>query len=218
MSGPRISIEPLPEDQQLAIGAAQLGAAGEKIVDEAWRAAGIRELIAIPLYLSALLLGDSNGARPTTKEEVLRLFIQTHERAHDHAEVLFATLFNCHEPLLTALAAKLNSEDATTMTETEARRVIAREVEQLRAQGQITGLLEAECIAFVDRWHRPGIVDRAVRFMIITGKPDFERYVWPLAWNSDPQIRIATLRAASRFRPDRAPRRGVADVWSVRRS
>src|SRR5580704_2534821 len=47
-----------------------------KIVDNAWRTAGVRELIATPLYLSALLSGGSQGASPTTKEEVLRLFVQ----------------------------------------------------------------------------------------------------------------------------------------------
>src|SRR5690606_30824421 len=34
-SGPRVEIEPLSEDQQMAIARALLGAAGEKIVDEA---------------------------------------------------------------------------------------------------------------------------------------------------------------------------------------
>jgi hypothetical protein len=59
ISGPRIVIEPLSEDQELAIAHTGFGAAGEKIVDDAWRTAGVRELIAIPLYLSALL--DSNA-------------------------------------------------------------------------------------------------------------------------------------------------------------
>jgi hypothetical protein len=71
ISGPRVEIEPLSEDQEMAIAHAQLGAAGEKIVDEAWQTPGVRELIATPLYLSALLLGGSQSASSTTKEEVL---------------------------------------------------------------------------------------------------------------------------------------------------
>jgi hypothetical protein len=42
-SGPRIAIEPLSEDQEMAIARAQFGAAGEKIVDDAWRTAGVRD-------------------------------------------------------------------------------------------------------------------------------------------------------------------------------
>jgi hypothetical protein len=56
-------------------------------------------------------------------------------------------------------------------------------------------------IAFVDRWHRPGTVDRAVRFMIMTGRPEFASRIWPLAVSADSQIQLATLHAAPRFRP-----------------
>jgi hypothetical protein len=72
ISGPRVAIEPLSEDQEMAIARLQAGTAGEKIVDEAWRTPGVRELIATPLYLSALLSGGSQERRPTTKEEVCR--------------------------------------------------------------------------------------------------------------------------------------------------
>jgi hypothetical protein len=320
-SGPRIAIEPLSEDQEMAIARAQYGTAGEKIVYDAWRTPGVRELIAIPLYLSALLSGDSRGSNPTTKEEVLRLFVQQHERASDHAEVLQATLFGCHAEVLTALASHLNVTGSTTMTEADARRIVATTVAQLRQEGQIAGqpepltvlevltshhtlmrsevgnstiafqhqqfqewfashevaqlmrasansdvaarvrlraavfdqpgweesiffavervsredggaavvahavrlalpvdpmltaemiyrsspavweIVKADIIAFVDRWHRPTTVDRAVRFMIMTGKPEFEPRIWPLASNANTQIQLPTLRTAPRFRP-----------------
>ena len=77
LSGPRIAIEPLSEDQEMEIANAGFGAAGEKIVDDAWRTPGLRELIATPLYLSALLSGGSQGSTPTTKEEVLPLVRST---------------------------------------------------------------------------------------------------------------------------------------------
>ncbi len=320
-SGPRIAIEPLSEDQEMAIAHAQFGTAGEKTVDDAWRTAGVRELIATPLYLSALLSGGSRGSRPTTKEELLRLFVQQHERASDHAEALQATLFGCHAEILTALASYLNATGSTTMTEANARRIVATTVAQLRQQGQIVGqpepltvlemltshhalmrsgagngaiafqhqqfqewfasrevaelmrasakgdtgsrvrlcaavfdqpaweesiffavervsrdeggvtvvahavclalpvdpmlaaemiyrsppavweIVKADIIAFVDRWHRPATVDRAVRFMIMTGKPEFESRVWPLASNANTQVQLPTLRTAPRFRP-----------------
>jgi hypothetical protein len=320
-SGPRIAIEPLSEDQEMAIARARFGAAGEKIVDDAWRTAGVRELIATPLYLSALLSGGSQGISPTTKEEVLRLLVQQHERASDHAEALQATLFGCHTQILTALASQLNATGSTTMTEADARRIVTTAVAQLREQGQISGrpepltilevltshhtlmlsgtgsgavafqhqqfqewyvsrevaelmranvngdastrvrlraavfgqpaweesiffavervsredggaavvahavrlalpidpmlaaemiyrasravweIVKADIIAFVERWHRPGMVDRAVRFMIMTGRPEFESRVWPLASNANSQIQLPTLRTAPRFRP-----------------
>jgi hypothetical protein len=321
MAGPRIAIEPLSEDQQMAIAHAQLGTADEKIVDDAWRTPGVRELIAIPLYLSALLSGGSQGPSPTTKEEVLRLFVQQHEQGRDHAEALQAALFGCHADVLTALASHLNATGATAMMESEARRIVTTAAARLRQQSQIAGELEpmsildvltshhtlmrsgdgnnsiafqhqqfqewyasldvaelmtasargetsarvrlraavfdqpaweesiffaAECvsrenggaaivanavmlalpvdpmlaaemiyrssaavwelvkadiIAFVDRWYHPGTVDRAVRFMIMTGRPEFEPRVWPLASNANSQIQLPTLRTAPRFRP-----------------
>ena len=320
-SGPRIAIEPLSEDQEMAIAHARFGGAGEKIVDDAWRTAGVRELIATPLYLSALLSGGSQGVSPTTKEEVLRLFVQQHERASDHAEALQATLFGCHDEILTALASHMNAAGSTTMTEADARRIVTTTVAQLRQEGQIAGqpepltvlevlishhtlmrsgagnggiafqhqqfqewfgshavaelmrrsakgdasarvrlraaifdqpaweesvffavervsregdgaavvahavrlalpidpmlaaemiyrgspvvweIVKAHIIAFVDRWHRPGTVDRAVRFMIMTGRPEFESRVWPLASSANSQVQLPTLRTAPRFRP-----------------
>jgi hypothetical protein len=321
ISGPRIAIELLSEDQQMAIARAHFGAAGVKIVDDAWRTAGIRELIAIPLYLSALLSGGSQGASPTTKEEVLRLFVQQHERASDHAETLQEAMFGCHPEILTALASHLNATGSTTMTEADARRIVTTALARLREQGQISGypepltvlevltshhtlmrsgtgsgaiafqhqqfqewhashevtalmrasangdasarvrlraavfdqpaweesiffavervsredggaavvahavrlalpidpmlaaemiyrasravweIVKADIIAFVNRWHRPGTVDRAVRFMIMTGRPEFESRVWPLASSADSQVQLPTLHTAPRFRP-----------------
>jgi hypothetical protein len=321
ISGPRIAIEPLSEDQQMAIARERFGAAGAKIVDEAWRTAGVRELISTPLYLSALLSTGSHGTSPTTKEEVLRLFVEQHERASDHAEALLATLFGCHPQILIALASHLNGIGSTTMSEADARRIVATTVAALRDEGQILGLpeplavlevlashhalmrsgtgngaisfqhqqfqewyashevaglmrasasgeisarvrlraavfdrpawaesiffavervsreqdgaavvahavhlalaidpmlaaemiyrasvatweiIKIDILAFVDRWHRPGNVDRAIRFMIMTGRPEFESRIWPLVASSDSQVQLPTLRTAPRFRP-----------------
>jgi hypothetical protein len=321
IAGPRIAIEPLSEDQQMAIACARFGAEGKKIVDDAWRTAGVRELIAIPLYLSALLSGASQGTNPTTKDEVLHLFVQQHERASDHAEALQATLFGCHTEILIELASHLNASGSTTMKDADARRIVVAALVQLRDQGQISCPLEpltvlelltshhtlmrsgtgngsiafqhqqfqewyashevgelmrasasgdsgarvrlrgnvfdkpaweepilfavervsrenggaaivapavrlalpidpmlaaemiyraspavwenvkVDIIAFVNRWHRSETVDRAVRFMIKTGRPEFESRIWPLASNAESQVQLPTLRTAQRFRP-----------------
>jgi hypothetical protein len=137
LSGPRIEVELLSEDQQMEIARAGFGSAGEKIVDAAWRTAGVRELIAIPLYLNALLEVGAQGINPTTKDEVLSLFIRKHEDASEHAEALQETLFGCHLQVLIALACHLNRSDSTTMTEVDARQIVTTAIEQLRQNGQI---------------------------------------------------------------------------------
>lgn len=318
ISGPRVEIEPLSEDQQILIADALYGVAGTKIVDDAWRTPGVRALIATPLYLSALLSGGAQGAMPNTKEAVLRLFVEQHEKAGDHAEALYSALLGCHTEILTELASHLNAVGATTMLEAEARRIVTMTAARLREQGQIatplepvsvlealtshhtlmrsgggiafqhqqfqewyashrvTGLMQAaahgnaaarvqlraavldqpgweesvlfaterrsrekggaeivaqavrlalpidpmlaaemiyraasdvwdlvsaDIAAFAERWHKPGTVDRAACFMIITGRPEFAPQIWPLSSNSNRQILIPTLRIAPYFRP-----------------
>ena len=38
---------------------------------------------------------------------------------------------------------------------------------------------------FAARWHTPGRVDRAIRFMITSGRPEFADFIWPLIANPD---------------------------------
>jgi hypothetical protein len=321
ISGPRIEIEPLSEEQQIDIARKSYGEAGEKAVDHAWRESGVRDLITTPLYLNSLLAGAPNGVLPTTKEEVLRLFVERHERAADHAEALRSAPAGRHSEILTALAVKMTATGATTLSDAEARTTVSRRVDLLRKQGQIAsprepGLvldvltshhtliraggndgaisfqhqqfqewyasqevsalmgasasgdavarerlrveifdkpaweeailfaverlsddkdrastvaaavrlalpvdpmlaaemiyrsspaiwenLKADIVAFVERWHTPGRADRAVRFMTITGRPEFASLVWPLASSGNSQIQVPTLRIAPRFRP-----------------
>ncbi|PDT33907.1 hypothetical protein CO671_23100 [Rhizobium sp. M10] len=321
ISGVRVVVEQLSADQQMEIARARSGMAGEKIVDDAWRTPGVRELIAIPLYLAALLSAGSQISAISNKESVLRLFVQEHENANQHAEALHAMLFGCHSAILQSFASYLNSSRASAATNHDARRIIGRALERLRSDQQLVGPIEpgavldllvshhvlmrhggsdgsvafqhqqfqewyashdvvdlirasakndvdarkmlrveildqpaweesvlfaidrlsidrkdahatahavrvalpidpmlagemiyrassdawnivsVDILAFVDRWHVPGSVDRAVRFMIVTGKPDFATLIWPLATSSDPQIQLPTLRSAPRFRP-----------------
>ena len=56
-------------------------------------------------------------------------------------------------------------------------------------------------IRYVDQWHTKGKVDRAVRFMIATGKEDFASLLWPLITNPDQQVYLAAFRIAQPFRP-----------------
>jgi hypothetical protein len=322
ISGPVVEVDILDESQQIEIARALRGSQGEALLDHAWRTSGVRELVAIPLYLTALL-GDIPGETlPTTKEEVLRLFVTEHERAAEKAEVLREAIFGCHAEMLTALAVEATRVGNTTISDNRARVVVSRVEERLSADGQMTTrpqpatvldvlvshhslvrsatesgggisfqhqqfqewyasfeveqlmraalgdpsirqelkaavlnvraweesilfacerisradqtgvhavagavletmaidpMLAAEMIyrssasvweqikekiiKFVARWHVGGKVDRAVSFMITTGRSEFAPQVWPLISAADSQVYLAALRAGRRFRP-----------------
>ena len=86
--GTRVSLLPLNEEQQMQIAFATRGGAGRKIIDQAWRTAGVRDLVTIPLYLTALLSLPEKTPFPATKEEVLRRFVAAHETEAGRAEAL----------------------------------------------------------------------------------------------------------------------------------
>lgn len=62
-------------------------------------------------------------------------------------------------------------------------------------------MVRNETVNFVGRWYGKGTVDRAVRFMIITGKKEFAPYLWPLIENADYRDCLHVRDAANRFRP-----------------
>ena len=320
VSGLVVTIDLLTEEQQLTLAREMRGEQGARLVDQAWRTSGIRELIAIPLYLAALLTRIPDGRLPTTKEEVLRLLVEEHERSAEKAAVLRDRLFGFHPEMLTALAVDATSAANTAISDDRARSVIRRVEDELLASGQISSspqptvvldtlvshhaltrsataggvvsfqhqqiqewygsfhveklmraafagdnvrrellradvlnvfpweesvlfaierisreplgdettaatillalpidpMLAAEMIfrsstavwlrvkdaviAFVDRWHAASRVDRAVRFMITTGREEFSAKLWPLISSSDLNICLTALRAAKRFR------------------
>ena len=53
----------------------------------------------------------------------------------------------------------------------------------------------------VGRWHAPGKVDRALSFMIASGRTEFLDLVWPLITQEDDQVHLSAMRAVRRFRP-----------------
>jgi hypothetical protein len=322
LEGWTVEIGPLSEDQQLEIARAQRGTEGEALVDQAWRSEGLRDLIAIPLYINALLALPQGSRFPETKEEVLRLFVNTHEQEPTTAEVLRNELHGCHDEILAALGAAANQQAGTSIAESLARQTISSSENRLFLHGQLTTLpqpsrvldvlvgqhllvrpsgpagavmfqhqqfqewyasyeverlmlesaagdetsrgslreqvldwpdweesilfacerlsrreeaaragvahairetlgidpvLAAEMIsratvdvwdevkhdvlAFIDLWHLPDRVDRATRFMITSGRPEFAEHVWPLVSHENTQVHLSALRAADRFRP-----------------
>jgi hypothetical protein len=118
------------------------GKDGEALVDRAWRTAGVRDLIAIPLYLTALLGTAPGAAFPQTKEEILRLFVTQHEQAQEKAEILRKELLGFHGEMLTGLAVEANRTGNTNITNSEAYRVIADVGAELVARKQLTVALQ----------------------------------------------------------------------------
>jgi hypothetical protein len=289
-------------------------------VDQAWRTAGVRELVTIPLYLTALLSLPKGRPFPTTKEEVLRHFVAAHEREVSHAEAMHAVVQDFQRDYLDGLAVFATRTANTAVSESNARRSVSDTVALLLDNRQITikpepnavldvlvsnhvlmragdtpgvsfqhqqfqewyashfvehriiadvddpnrreafqaelfnfpaweeailfaiermsrasehhraasgkailaafevdPILAAEMIlrstdevwtliaapmqARIARWRAPGKVDRALRFMLTSGRAEFGDAVWPLVTDENEQISLKALRNCKRFRP-----------------
>ena len=289
-------------------------------MDKAWRTSGVRELVTVPLYLTALLALPEDVPFPRTKEEVLRRFVAVHEEDYQRSEALAKVTSVFHSRYLQQLAEVATRAANTTIGANSARKSVSDAAAALEAEGQIAGIpqpsavldalvdhhvlirerepegfafqhqqfqewyasqfvedlmaesagnrdsrdrlkadvlnqrgweesilfacerlahgdeaqqemcgeailaaievdpmLAAEMIwrssdgvwqrvspsveDFVGRWHTPGKVDRAVRFMIISGREEFREHVWPLIAHENEQVHLAALDAGTRFRP-----------------
>ena len=140
ITGPVVQIDVLTEEQQHEIARALRGDQGESLLDQALRTPGVRSLVSIPLYLTALLAHATGGAMPTTKEAVLHLFVSEHERSGERGEALRSVLFGRHPDVLTALAVEATSTANTAISETRARTVVRTVEDRLAEAGQITEL------------------------------------------------------------------------------
>ena len=69
-----------------------------------------------------------------------------------------------------------------------------------RATDEVWAPISAEMRSLAVQWHAPGKVDRAVRFMIASGRPEFVDLLWPLISHANTQVHLPALRAAKRFR------------------
>lgn len=320
VDGARVNLLPLSEAQQRDIAKVMRREAGLRMLDQAWRTAGVRELVTIPLYLKALLTLPEDVPFPTTKEDVLRRFVAVHERDTQHAEALADVMHGLHGRFLEDLAVAATRALTTAIAVDLARNSVASTDDLLVKEGQLTDkpqpstvletlvahhvlmrsgdpagysfqhqqfqewfashfverlmlasitdaksrerlkadvldqptweepilfacerlarggakdqeacaeailsalqvdpMLAAEMIFRVNdavwlrvhgtvteqvrRWHQPGRVDRAVRFMIASGRPEFANFVWPLISHEDNQVRLSALRSSRRFRP-----------------
>lgn len=332
--GQLLTVLELSEQQQMDIAREIRGEQGVRLVDEAWRTPGVRELVTTPLYLTALLSLPEGQPFPRTKEEVLRRFVEAHERQAQHSEPLRAVTHGLQGVFLGDLAVTATRAANTSITDTNARRSISQTDDFLVSDGQLTikpqpsdvldalvchhllvrtgeplryrfqhqqfqewyasndveramlesvgdtnalqklkaeilnatpweepilfavermargderrqkgcgvailaafevdPILAAEMIfratdavwaqisetiqKLVRRWHTLGKLDRAVRFMITSGRPEFRDLVWPLITNENDQKSLLALRAARRFRPSVLGPDAVTDILAL---
>ncbi|WP_293211536.1 hypothetical protein [Parvibaculum sp.] len=143
-SGRHVEILPLDTEQQMDVARALRGEVGAKLVDQAWRTAGVRELVAIPLYLSALLSLPEGAPFPTTKEEVLRHFVSAHERDARRIEALRAATRGFQQDYLDRLAAFAQHTSSTAITDRNARRLISEVADHLIGSGQLAAKPEPD--------------------------------------------------------------------------
>jgi hypothetical protein len=337
----RIALLPLNDAQQMEIARAMRGDAGARLIDQAWRTVGVRELVTIPLYLTALLSLPDGAPFPTTKEEVLSRFVAAHEQEARRATALREATGGFQQDYLINLAGFATATANTSISDVNARKSVSRTTHTLVDEGQITiavqpdtllnslvsnhvlvrlgdvpgysfhhqqfqewyashdverlmvqavgdaasrdrlkmellnrrqweeailfaversargnAAMKAACgeailaafevdpilaaemifratddvwspigvtiLGLVGKWHAPSKVDRAVRFMITSGRPEFGDFLWPLIANPDQQVHLDVLRAAARFRPSvlgsEAPNRIAALPPEVRKN
>ena len=132
----------MTEDQQLELTKSLRGADGESLIDHAWRTLGLRELVAIPLYLTTLLKQAPGGNFPTTKEEVLRSLIAELEQDPDRSATLRGALQGCHQEFLEGIAVEATENGAIALTEKRARAAVNAVQEWLKAERQIVESLQ----------------------------------------------------------------------------
>ncbi|WP_082476551.1 NACHT domain-containing protein [Methylobacterium sp. Leaf99] len=136
--GAHLELQPLNEEQQMQIATDMRGEAGAELVDHAWRTPGVRELVSIPLYLTALLSLPEGVPFPTTKEEVLRHFVGAHEKVPRNAEALRGVADGLQRKYLDGLAVFAIRTANTTITEGNAQVSVSGTATLLVENGLIT--------------------------------------------------------------------------------
>jgi hypothetical protein len=70
-----------------------------------------------------------------------------------------------------------------------------------RSAPAVWNRVSASVSAFVRAWHQPSVPDRAVAFMVASGRAEFASIVWPLVSSADQHVRRESLRLVRRFNP-----------------
>ena len=66
-------------------------------------------------------------------------------------------------------------------------------------------LVERDVTDFLQHWHQPGEVDRAIGFIVTSGRSEFAEMLWPLLADSGHRNHLDVLRSGRRFPPSLLP-------------
>lgn len=322
-----VVVEPLDHGQQRQVASALRGADGEMLLEEARAISGLRELVAVPLFLNAILRLSPESRLPTTKEGVLSTFVEQHNQIANRNEALRNAIFGHEKEILADLAVEATRTTNTSLPDNRARASVQATQRRLADEGQISaysspqpltvldaliaehllvrssgepagysfqhqqfqewyasfaveramrnmaagdataaeqlafefldvrpweesilfacermasgpsddmdavartivrclsidpmlaaeiifrapavwGRVEHEVTEFLQRWHQPGKVDRAIGFIVNSGRPEFAEALWPLLADSEHRQHLDVLRSGRRFPPSLLP-------------
>lgn len=322
-----VAVEPLDHAQQRLVATALRGADGETLLEEARAISGLRELVAVPLFLNAILSLSPGSRLPTTKEGVLSTFVEQHNQIANRNEALRSATLGHEKEILADLAVETTRTANTSLPDNKARASVQATQRRLADEGQIFapsapqpltvldaliaehllvrssgepagysfqhqqfqewyasfavehamrnmaagdataaeqlafefldvrsweesilfacermasgsdadmnavartivrclsidpllaaeiifrapaawGGVEQEVTEFLRRWHQPGKVDRAIGFIVNSGRPEFAELLWPLLADSEHRRHLDVLRAGRRFPPSLLP-------------
>lgn len=111
------------------------------------------------------------------------------------------------ESVLFATERLAQSPDATHIAACGEAICAALEVDPLlaaemifRSSDAVWAQIEPRVQAFARAWHHVGSNDRAIRFMLTCGRPDFMDIIWPLVTDEDEHVSLGALRNCRHLR------------------
>jgi len=135
--GTRVELLPLSEAQQLAVAKALCSDEGAERLDRAWRTPHVRDLVSIPLYLSALMKLPTGSPFPETREELLRRFVEAQEAQPRARTKLQEGALRFHRTFLENLALAGMELASPAISDFDARRSVTRAARDLIDDSQI---------------------------------------------------------------------------------
>ena len=140
IDGRVVRLRSLSEQQQLDIARALRGDTGEGMVQEAWQTSGVRELITVPLYLTALLALPEDVQFPRERKRSCCVdSLPFTRRTTGEVRHSREAIDELHTRYLQGLAETATRAANTSIGDSEARKSVLVVATALEAEGQISG-------------------------------------------------------------------------------
>ena len=146
LSGTSVDLLPLSDGQQVEIAREIAGGRGERRLRLAWDTPGLRDLVRVPLYLTALLELPDNFPMPTTREEALRLFVKANNASGVRAEALQRATRGMQQRFLEHIASSGIQNMSRALVEADARKAVTECGTNLVEEGQIIALPQPDAV------------------------------------------------------------------------